>query len=35
MKPIYVGATVQDSGKTSVSLGLMQVLPRTHPGATW
>lgn len=26
MKPIYVSATVQDSGKTSLSLGLMQVL---------
>ena len=26
MKPIYIGATIQDSGKTSVSLGLMQVL---------
>ena len=26
MKPIYISATVQDSGKTSVSLGLMQVL---------
>ncbi len=26
MKPIYVSATVQDSGKTSVSLGLMQML---------
>lgn len=26
MKPIYVSATVQDSGKTSLSLGLMQVM---------
>lgn len=26
MKPVYIGATIQDSGKTSVSLGLMQVL---------
>ena len=26
MKPIYISATIQDSGKTSVSLGLMQVL---------
>lgn len=26
MRPIYVSATVQDSGKTSLSLGLMQVL---------
>jgi len=26
MKPVYIGATSQDSGKTSVSLGLMQVL---------
>ncbi|MBT3381755.1 MAG: AAA family ATPase [Lentisphaerae bacterium] len=26
MRPVYVSATVQDSGKTSVSLGLMQVL---------
>lgn len=26
MKPVYVSATVQDSGKTSVILGLMQVL---------
>jgi BioD-like phosphotransacetylase family protein len=26
MKPIYISATVQDSGKTCVTLGLMQVL---------
>lgn len=26
MKPVYIGATVQDSGKTSFSLGMMQVL---------
>ena len=26
MKPIYIGATLQDCGKTSVSLGLMQLL---------
>jgi len=26
MKPVYIGATIQDSGKTSVSLGIMQVL---------
>lgn len=26
MKPIYIGATLRDSGKTSVTLGLMQVL---------
>ncbi|AQT68648.1 Phosphate acetyltransferase [Anaerohalosphaera lusitana] len=26
MKPIHISATVQDSGKTAVSLGLMQVL---------
>ena len=26
MRPVYIGATVQDSGKTSLSLGLMQVL---------
>jgi BioD-like phosphotransacetylase family protein len=26
MKPIYIGATLRDCGKTSVSLGLMQVL---------
>lgn len=26
MKPIYIGATLKDSGKTSVTLGLMQVL---------
>ena len=26
MKPLYIGATLQDCGKTSVTLGLMQVL---------
>ena len=26
MKPLYIGATLQDCGKTSVSLGLMQAL---------
>lgn len=26
MKPIYIGATLRDCGKTSVSLGLMQIL---------
>lgn len=26
MKPLYIGATLRDCGKTSVSLGLMQVL---------
>ncbi len=26
IKPLYIGATLRDSGKTSVSLGLMQVL---------
>jgi BioD-like phosphotransacetylase family protein len=26
MKPIYIGATLRDSGKTSISLGLMQIL---------
>jgi len=26
MKPIYIGATLQDSGKTSISLGMMQIL---------
>ncbi|MEN8127968.1 MAG: dethiobiotin synthase, partial [Planctomycetota bacterium] len=26
MKPIYIGATLRDCGKTSVSLGLMQLL---------
>lgn len=26
MRPVYISATVQDSGKTSLSLGLMQVL---------
>ena len=26
MKPVYISATVQDSGKTSLSLGLMRVL---------
>ncbi len=26
MKPVYIGATLQDSGKTSVTLGLMQLL---------
>ena len=34
MKPIYISATVQDSGKTCVTLGLMQVLQEmgTKPG---
>ena len=26
MKPFYIGATLQDSGKTSVSVGLIQSL---------
>jgi BioD-like phosphotransacetylase family protein len=26
MKPIYIGATLRDCGKTSISLGLMQIL---------
>ena len=26
MKPLYIGATLKDCGKTSVSLGLMQML---------
>ncbi len=36
MRPIYVSATVQDSGKTSVSVGLMQVLRERQldPGYT-
>ena len=26
MKPLYIGATLKDCGKTSISLGLMQML---------
>lgn len=34
MKPIYIGATLRDCGKTSVSVGLMQVLQQQglNPG---
>lgn len=30
MKPIYISATIQDSGKTCVSLGLMQLLNKLN-----
>ena len=30
MKPLYISATLRDSGKTSVSLGLMQVLQENN-----
>jgi hypothetical protein len=34
MRPIYISATIQDSGKTCVSLGLMQILEekKANPG---